>query len=165
MTPNRTKAVLIGGGFSGVLSALPIIDVANCCCLWVIGGGVVTAWLLQREQAEPIELGEGALGGLLAGIVAAGVFAVVSLPVQMAMGSLGMFDIGELDVPPEVREVIETYSSSAALRVLVGSFIMLIAGAIFSTLGGLLGAFFFRKAAPSSAPGGTDIVPPPPPSI
>ena len=167
MTPNRTKAVLIGGGFNGVLSALPIIDVANCCCLWVIGGGVVTAWLLQREQPEPLELGEGALGGLLAGVVGAAVFAVVSVPVQMAMGSLGMFEFGDLDVPPEVRELVEAFSSSIALRVLTGSVIMLIAGAIFSTLGGLLGAFFFRKAppAPPAAPGGTDIVPPPPPSV
>ena len=161
----RTQAVLIGGVFNGVLSALPIIDVGNCCCLWVIGGGVVTAWLLQREQSDPLDLGEGALGGLLAGVVGAAVYAVVSLPVQMVMGSLGMFEVGELDVPPEVRELIEAFSSSVALRVLVGSVMMLIIGAIFSTLGGLAGAFFFRKTVPPAAPGGTDIVPPPPPPI
>ena len=161
----RTQAVLIGGVFNGVLSALPIIDVGNCCCLWVIGGGVVTAWLLQREQSDPLDLGEGALGGLLAGVVGAAVYAVVSLPVQMVMGSLGMFEVGELDVPPEIREFIEAFSSSVALRVLVGSVLMLILGAIFSTLGGLVGAFFFRRTVPPAAPGGTDIVPPPPPPI
>ena len=161
----RTQAVLIGGVFNGVLSALPIIDVGNCCCLWVIGGGVVTAWLLQREQSDPLDLGEGALGGLLAGVVGAAVYAVVSLPVQMVMGSLGMFEVGELDVPPEIREFIEAFSSSVALRVLVGSVMMLIFGAIFSTLGGLVGAFFFRRTVPPAAPGGTDIVPPPPPPI
>lgn len=161
----RTQAVLIGGVFNGVLSALPIIDVGNCCCLWVIGGGVVTAWLLQREQSDPLDLGEGALGGLLAGVVGAAVYAVVSLPVQMVMGSLGMFEVGELDVPPEIREFIEAFSSSVALRVLVGSVMMLILGAIFSTLGGLVGAFFFRRTVPPAAPGGTDIVPPPPPPI
>ena len=161
----RTQAVLIGGVFNGVLSALPIIDVGNCCCLWVIGGGVITAWLLQREQSDPLELGEGALGGLLAGVVGAAVYAAVSLPVQMVMGSLGMFEVGELDVPPEIRDFIEAFSSSVALRVLVGSIMMLIIGAIFSTLGGLLGAFFFRKTAPPAAPGGTDIVPPPPPPV
>ncbi len=157
------QAVLIGGAFNGVLSALPLIDVGNCCCLWVTGGGVVTAWLLQREQAAPLELGEGAFGGLLAGLTGAVIYAVVSLPVQMLMGSLGMFEVGDLDVPPEIREFIEAFASSVALRVLVGSAIMLIAGAVFSTLGGLLGAFFFRRAAPPATPGGGDIVPPPPP--
>ncbi len=163
MTPNRTQAVLIGGAFNGVLSALPIVgDVNLCCCLWVIGGGGVTGWLLQQGQAEPLELGEGALGGLLAGVAGAAVYAVVSVPVQALMGSLGVFEFGDLDVPPEVREVMEAFSSSVALRVLVGSVMMLIAGAIFSTLGGLLGAFFFRKGAPPAAPGSGDIVPPPP---
>ena len=159
------QAVLIGGAFNGVLSALPIIELGNCCCLWVSGGGAITAWLLQREQAEPLDLGEGALAGLLAGVVGAAVFAVVSVPVQMVMGSLGMFEVGSLDVPPEVRELIEALSSSVALRVLLGFVIMLIVSAIFSTLGGLLGAFLFRKAGSPAGPGGTEIVPPPPPSV
>ena len=159
----RMQAILIGGAFNGVLSALPLIELGNCCCLWVTGGGAITAWLLQRERAEPLDPGEGALAGLLAGVAGAVVFAVVSVPVQMVMGSLGMFEVGALDVPPEVRELIEALSSSVALRVLIGFVTMLIVSAIFSTLGGLLGAFLFRKPAPPAAPGGTEIVPPPPP--
>ena len=161
----RLQAVLVGGAFNGVLSALPIIELGNCCCLWVLGGGAITTWLLQREQPEPLDLGEGALAGLLAGVVGAVVFAVVSVPVQMVMGSLGMFEVGALDVPPEVRELIEALSSSVALRVLIGFVTMLIVSAIFSTLGGLLGAFLFRKAVPPAPPGGTEIVPPPPPYV
>ena len=159
------QAILIGGSFNGVLSALPIIELGNCCCLWVTGGGSITAWLLQREQAESLELGEGALAGLLAGVVGAVVFAVVSVPVQMVMGSLGMFEVGALDVPPEVQELVEALSSSVALRVLIGFVTMLIVSAMFSTLGGLLGAYLFRKPAPPAAPGGTEIVPPPPPPV
>ena len=161
----RLQAVLVGGAFNGVLSALPIIELGNCCCLWVLGGGAITTWLLQREQSEPLEPGEAALAGLLAGVVGAVIFAVVSVPVQMVMGSLGMFEVGALDVPPEVRELIEALSSSVALRVLIGFVTMLIVSAIFSTLGGLLGAFLFRKAVPPAAPGGTEIVPPPPPYV
>lgn len=160
----RGQAILIGGGFNGVLSALPLIELGNCCCLWVTGGGAITAWLLQRERAESLDPGEGALAGLLAGVAGAVIFAVVSVPVQMVMGSLGMFDVGDLDVPPEVRELMEALSSSVALRVLIGFVTMLIVSAIFSTLGGLAGAFLFRKPAPP-APGGTEIVPPPPPPI
>ena len=175
----RTHAVLIGGGFNGVLSALPIIGMANClCCLWVVGGGVITAWLLQQVQADPLELGEGALGGLLAGVVGAGVYTIVWVPLQLFLGSLGgpgaAFEMGDVDVPPEMLQMLEAMEqimSNPPLLALMAFFMMLAAGMVFSTVGGLLGAFFFRKAAPPAAPGGTDIapaggtdiVPPPPP--
>lgn len=176
----RTHAVLIGGGFNGVLSALPIIGAANClCCLWVVGGGVITAWLLQQAQAHPLELGEGAVGGLLAGVAGAVVYTLVWVPLQLMLGSLTggpgqAFEIGDVDVPPEMLQMLETMEqimSNPPLMALMAFLMMLAAGLVFSTVGGLLGAFFFRKAAPPAAPGsatvsqagGTDIVPPPPP--
>ncbi len=176
----RTHAVLIGGGFNGVLSALPIIGTANClCCLWVVGGGVITAWLLQQGQADPLELGEGAIGGLLAGVVGAVVYTLVWVPLQLMLGSLtggpgGAFEMGDVDVPPEMLQMLEAMEqilSNPPLMALLAFVMMLAAGLVFSTVGGLLGAFFFRKAAPPAAPGsasvsqagGTDIVPPPPP--
>lgn len=165
----RAQAVLIGGVFSGVLSALPLIELGNCCCLWVMGGGYIAAWLLQREHDGALGLGDGALVGLLAGVVGAVVFAVASIPVQMLMGSMGSFEVGELDVPPEMREFIEAFSSSVTVRVLVGFVTMFIASVIFSTLGGLLGAWISRKSPEDREPpdqwGNPDeIVPPPPPS-
>ncbi len=37
----------------GVLSALPFINILNaCCCLWVVTGGVVAAYLLQERDAR-----------------------------------------------------------------------------------------------------------------
>lgn len=176
----RTHAVLIGGAFNGVLSALPIIGAANClCCLWVVGGGVITAWLLQQGQANPLELGEGAIGGLLAGVVGAAVYTLVWVPLQLMLGSFTggpgrAFEIGDVDVPPEMLQMLEAMEqimSNPPLMALMAFLMMLVAGLVFSTVGGLLGAFFFRKAAPPAAPGsagvspagGTDIVPPPPP--
>ena len=176
----RTHAVLIGGGFNGVLSALPIIGTANClCCLWVVGGGVITAWLLQQGQSDPLELGEGAIGGLLAGVVGAVVYTLVWVPLQLMLGSLTggpgqAFEMGDVDVPPEMLrmlEAMEQIMSNPPLMALLSFLMMLAAGLVFSTVGGLLGAFFLRKAAPPAAPGsagvspagGTDIVPPPPP--
>ena len=53
----------------GVLSALPLVAAGNlCCCLWVVSGGVVAAYLLQQNQSAPITPGDGALVGLLAGV-------------------------------------------------------------------------------------------------
>ena len=35
-TPPKLQPALFGGLFIGVLSALPLVSVGNCCCLWVI---------------------------------------------------------------------------------------------------------------------------------
>ena len=37
-----TRSAALGGLFIGVLSALPIVGAANCCCcLWVVSGGAL----------------------------------------------------------------------------------------------------------------------------
>ena len=41
---------LLGGLFIGVLSALPIVGICNCCCLWIVGGGVLAAYLAAAES-------------------------------------------------------------------------------------------------------------------
>ena len=55
-TPNRGRlqAILIGGTFAGVLSALPLIELGNlCCCLWLVGGGGVASYLTQQNSPTP----------------------------------------------------------------------------------------------------------------
>jgi hypothetical protein len=69
-------------------------------------------------------------------------------------------------VPPEMRDTLERYGSgdqAGLLLILSRIFafmIWLFLGAIFSTLGGLLGAAIFRKQTPASGP--IDVPPPPP---
>ena len=56
--PNYGQPALIGGLVMGVLSALPLVSAGNiCCCLWVVTGGLVAAYLLQQNQAMPISRG------------------------------------------------------------------------------------------------------------
>ena len=43
MSPALLQPVLFGGLFMGVLSALPIISIGNCCCLWIMGGGMAVS--------------------------------------------------------------------------------------------------------------------------
>ena len=39
----------------GVLSALPLVAAGNlCCCLWVVSGGAIAAYLLQQNQSAPL---------------------------------------------------------------------------------------------------------------
>ena len=166
MSQALLQPVLFGGLFMGVLSALPIVSLGNCCCLWVMGGGVVTAYLIQHGRQDSIQLGEGAFGGFLAGIVGAVVYAVVALPVQLVTAPLmrGMMDgflESATEVPQELRQLLEGADGglgSVLIGLMVMFPIMLVLGAIFSTLGGLLGTVIFRKnppatqAAPPSTP-------------
>ena len=152
---SRSQAILIGGTFTGVLSALPIVSIANCCCVWLIGGGAITAYLLQQSQTEPLSLADAAVGGCLAGVFGAFVSAVVSVPVQLMTQPLqrqvAEMLRGNADVPPEVIEMVEQLSGAGPAAVLLGFVVMLVLGMIFSTLGGLLGGIVFRRDRPSVA--------------
>jgi hypothetical protein len=142
----------------GALSALPIISAGNlCCCLWVICGGLIAAYVLDQNEPAAIPPADGALVGLLAGIVGAFVYLVISIPVSILIAPMerAMMErvIESGRVPPEFRDYIGSYVGGP-MQVLVGFIFMLCAGAVFSTLGGLLGSFIFKKPIP---PGTLDI--------
>jgi hypothetical protein len=149
----------------GVLSALPLIYLGNlCCCLWIVGGGVVAAYVLQQNQAAPIETGDAALAGLLAGLVGAFVHLVLAIPIDILMAPLEremaqrVLDMAG-NMSPDMRDMVDRMSGRNVefsigimlVRRVVGFMFMLFLGAIFSTLGGLLGAVLFRKQAPPAA--------------
>ena len=170
MTQSQLQPILFGGLFIGVLSALPIISIGNCCCLWLIGGGVLTAYLQQRDRPEPLPLGEGALGGFLAGIAGAVVYVAVTVPISIVTAPFQrrmmefVVNSGS-DMPPEVREMLESFGSEGIVAsVVIGFGFMLVVGMIFSTLGGLLGALIFRTSppVPPSAPPPMSVPPVPP---
>ncbi len=73
---------------SAVLSALPVVGLGNCCCcLWVVCGGVLAAYLDQQSDPTPITVGRGAFTGFLAGIIGAIVWIVVAWRVERAPGA------------------------------------------------------------------------------
>jgi hypothetical protein len=161
------QPALVGGVVTGVLSALPIVYAGNaCCCLWVVTGGVTAAYLFQQNRAEPIAPGDGAVVGLLAGLVGAVVHLVLSIPIDIMMApiersiALRLVDMaGNL---PNMRDTIEEFGRRSAgaglglilIRRIVVFMFMLVIGSIFSTIGGLIGAAIFRKSSP---PGTIDV--------
>ena len=83
------QPALIGGLVAGVLSALPLVNFLNaCCCLWVVSGGIIAAYLLQERDPNPIQVGDGALVGLMAGVVGALVNFVLSIPVTLLLAPM-----------------------------------------------------------------------------
>jgi len=159
------QAALFGGLFIGILSALPIIKYANCCCIWVIGGGIVAAYLDQQNDPRPITAGRGALAGLLAGVVGAGVWLVASLSLRAVLAPLQERFAGAVlrnapDMPPEVRTIFENAGSSTVAEYLALFVLFVFAGSIVSTVGGLLGAAFFRNDVPPALGGSPPPLPP-----
>ena len=158
MKASFAQPAFIGGLVGGVLSALPIIAGANlCCCLWVVSGGLVAAYVLQQNQAAPIARADGALVGLLAGVAGALVYLVVSIPINLLVTPFErqMFQrLAETmgNMPPQFQDYARA-SVVGPVRAILGFVIMLCVGVIFSTLGGLLGAVIFaRKPSSRAAP-------------
>ena len=163
------QPILLGGLFIGVLSALPVISIGNCCCLWITGGGVLTVYLAQQNTAQSIRPGRGFVLGLMAGIAGAFVWLFAAIVLDAFIAPLQERMIDEMlrnaqDMPPNAREMIEMVAgrASSPTRFVVG-FAFQLCGALFAGLGGLLGAMMFRRDVPPAL-GGPVLPPPLPPT-
>jgi len=142
-------AVLLGGLFIGVLSALPLISAGNCCCLWIISGGVIAAYFAEQEDPRPLGLLDGARVGFRAGLFGALVWLLASMAINRVVAPL-QGDTADLmlrnatDMPPEVRGWLESIGNNAGAAAVAGGFLFqLFIAAPFAALGGLLGAALF----------------------
>jgi len=170
MTPAKLQPALLAGVAIGVLSSLPVVNLANvCCCAWVIFGGALAAYLMQQNHPAPIDAGDGALVGLLAGVFGGLATSLLSIPIAMAMGPFqaqlieGMLERAR-DIPPEWRTTIEGMRGGAALGIMtvLSTLVMLVVGSIFGLIGGVIGALMFRKNIPPPPPPPLPPFPPPP---
>jgi hypothetical protein len=152
------QPALLGGLVMGVLSALPIISAGNlCCCLWVITGGLLAAYLLQQNRSGPITAADGAIVGLLAGLIGATCQFVLSIPIGLLVGPV------ERQLLERLREMsgsgIAEFNLDrgpglvgVVLLRLVAFVFTLVVGSIVSTLAGVVGAVLFAKPSPASTP-------------
>jgi hypothetical protein len=164
---DRLQPALWGGLFIGVLSALPLINAGNCCCcLWVLVGGALAAYLRQQNNPYQIDAAEGAIVGLMAGVIGGVVYSLLSIPLQMMTGPMQQEWMNQIlssnpDVPPEMRELVERLTASSGLQ-LIGMILSVVVYSIFGLLGGLIGVAIFKKNLPPPQPPGTIDVPPSP---
>ena len=142
----------------GVLSALPLVSVGNvCCCLWVISGGVAAAYVLQQGQADPIAPADGAFVGFLSGLLGAVIYFVVALPVDLVIGPMEREMMRRWVENMGGAEGFRNYAEradvvTAPVRAFIGFVMMLFLGAIFSTIGGIIGALMFKKQPAPAQP-------------
>jgi hypothetical protein len=163
--PSRLQPAFFGGLFIGVLSSLPFVGNLNaCCCLWVLAGGVLTAYLLQERTVPPLTAGDGALAGLLAGVIGALIAGVLTVAFQVMTGTAGpgAFDQLPEGIPPEFERTFEQLRSlPPVVWYVLPLAIFIVVFPIFGMLGGLLGvAIFKKKLPPPPAPGTMEVMPP-----
>ncbi|HEY6951776.1 MAG TPA: DUF4199 family protein [Bacteroidota bacterium] len=168
--PSKWRSAVLGGIAIGLVSGIPVISLVNCCCCaGILGGGVLTYYLYQKEHAEgmvPLESSDALIVGIMAGLVGAFVQAVVHgiLMVLFAgvsqdlmrnlfeklidrMEQSGSIPSGTVD---QLREQIESSmkESNTMWGLMVNLFTSLIIYPIFSMLGGLLGYGIFKPKKP-----------------
>lgn len=154
--PSMLKPALISGLVFGIAASIPILNFINCaCCALIIGCGFVAAYLMsQQHRAAGIAFraGNGATVGLVSGLVYGVVNGIVSAVVQLAFGMGEMTEVMEqlqssgMDIDPQVMEKITTFMETTGppALVLLGLFMAILFGAIFATLGGLIGGAVFK---------------------
>ena len=154
------KPAALGGLFIGVLSALPFVGAANCCCcLWIVSGGMLAAYVAGQNQPGSITPAEGALIGGSAGLIGALIWVPIALVLDMLMAPVQQAIIGSIlsnarDMPPEARQALEGLAQPASpFRYLIGFIFQFFAGGIFGAIGGVLAAMFFRKDVPPALGG------------
>jgi hypothetical protein len=156
--PNKFQAAILAGVIFGVLSSIPFVNLLNvCCCLWVVIGGAVAArTLINRSPVFPVTSGEGAVVGLLAGVISSAVYLVVGVPLSLlASGSSVALmqklseSINDPNFRTQMEEQIRRTQSQPAVEQLAGQLLSwLICSVIaigLATLGGVIGVAMFEK--------------------
>ena len=166
------KCFLIGGLFIGILSGAPGFDNCNCCCMWVILGGLLSGYLLCRWAGHPVTEGEGALVGLLSGAIGAVIQAILAALRYLVMGTdqirQAMDQVTRnlpFPMPPGGQELLQQLQDFLTNPMIVVGFQLvfsLIIGCIFAPAGAFLAVTIWGKQ-PRQRPPGT--YPSPGPSV
>lgn len=173
--PSKIQPALLAGLVIGVLWSVPFLNLINlCCCLGVMVGGALAAWLLiKRSPVLPVSSGDGAVVGLLAGLVGAAVYLVLGIPIGLVFNQTGVSMVRSIfallnnpEINRAMEEAIRNAENQGLAERLVGAlviwFITSIISVGFSTIGGLIGVSMFEKrkgqyqpqAPPGFPPGG-----------
>jgi hypothetical protein len=161
--PDMFMPALLGGAAAGLLSGLPVVQCM--CCLWIIGGAMLSAHLLANKSPVSLTAGEGAIVGALSGIFAAVVERLISIP--LAAFSLGfarkllesMSRFTE-EMPSGWETWLDRSHALSPTLFLLGLMITAFIFAALGALGGILGASLFgKKPSPKIPPQGESNAP------
>lgn len=159
---NKLKPALIGGVVLGLLSVIPFVNLVNiCCCLWAIVGGALATQLYVKSSPTPASAGDGAILGVLAGLIGGAIVIVIGIPVSLLVGGAMRAVMTSLveNMNPGQAELFRQQLEAGATVVgtIVNQLVAAVFLFIFSIIGGLLGVPIFEKRK-------GNMTPPPPPN-
>jgi hypothetical protein len=144
------KPALIGGLISGILSAIPIINLLNTClCLWAWVGGAVAAKLLIDRTPRIVTSKDGAKIGLFSGLLASAIVLLIAMPLTLwQMGQSLQGVPAFMSSSPEAQQLLERIQNDATFKILF-SFVIAFINSVFilgfTVLGGVVGVALFEK--------------------
>jgi len=144
---NKLKPALLGGLIVGLLSAIPVLN--YCCCIWGIGGGALAGFLYIKSSPVPVKIGEGAVVGVLSGIIGAVLYFIIGVPIAYFISGANLEQTlrgAGVQLPLGVSGLLLFVVSG----LIVGALLL-----VLSIIGGLISVPIFEKRK--------DMPPPPPP--
>ena len=140
MQEQKSKLVpgLWGGVLIGVISGIPFLEFINCaCCAGVLAGGVLAVFLYKKDLPDEtlLTMSDGAVLGLIAGVVGAIIASILSL----FFGAM-TFDLlerlAEYTDNPELLDFLDEFNkeSFGAIMMTFGFFMELVIDSIFGLL-------------------------------
>lgn len=164
--PDKLMPALYGGIIIGALSGIPFVNIINClCCAGIILGGVLSVYFYKSSftpETPPLEAGECALVGLMAGVIGAIVETIISVALLVTFGNFWVEYIVEfltranVNLPDEVWDGLYRMLDSGpmGIEIMFDFVISLFISSLFGLLGGVVGYSLFK--------GQTRVMPPPP---
>lgn len=161
--PSMLIPALVGGGLAGLFSAIPFL---NClCCLWIIGGAMLSSYLLAKDSRVNLGSGDGAIVGVFAGLVAAVAHAVINLPLQAVNVQIARRFLERLaqfaeNLPSGLNAWLEQGPGGVTLPMFfLGLLLSSVIFAALGALGGIIGMALFGKKKTPPQQGVTDVTP------
>ena len=145
---NKLKPALLGGLITGILSVIPVVS--SCCCIWAALGGLLATFLYIRSAPVPVSTGDGAVVGLLSGVLGSIIYLVIGLPLNLLLGTGA-----QLETMFKDRGIAVPVTGIAL--VILGALMVVCLLIVFGVIGGLIGVPIFEKRK------GDIVAPPPPP--
>jgi len=148
----KWKAILIGGGISGLASIIPVLHLA--CCLLPFVGAIVAVAVYSGSSPRPtLTNQDGVVLGAMTGVIGTAVYAVLVIPLVFFMGNAIGGIVGQVvpsltDMPanlrPFVQGLLDHFGSVLSVIVILKILSQLALFLVFGTLGGLVGIALFR---------------------
>ncbi len=159
--PGMFVPALIGGAVAGILSGIPFV---NClCCLWIIGGAMLAAYLLTKDSPVVLSAGDGAIVGIFTGIVAAFVEVIISIPFKAVTDKFMRNMIDRFsEYYDEMPQGWESWFEGGAFDAsfvwtIIGLVISAVIFAALGALGGIIGISLFGKKTTQRIQGAVDV--------